>query len=215
MADGFVRGPSPGSNAGAINFTTTRDSSPVTMTSIDDVPVEVVARIVEMCGDPSSASETCRLMRLATSMATSFETVEMRRPWLGKGSDVIEKTKNLKIDASSEDDSNSLVEWMRTRPNRGFRGVESVTAVLHSTSFRPITTMHAFARAFPSVKRLSLSASEGFEIPHELVFPAKGLENLESFEAVLPRSSECWLEVFAGYPRPPKLRCVCVRVKDS
>jgi hypothetical protein len=151
---------------------------------------------------------------MATDMAKEFGDIKVRRPWLGKCATIIEKSKKLDIEVGEEEDSYQFVEWMRTRPNGGFLGVEDVNVMLHPTSFRPITTMNGFARAFPNVRRIIIESSGDFEIPHELVFPAKGLDNLEHFEAILPETSECWLEVFAGYPRPSKLRHVCVRAKD-
>jgi hypothetical protein len=180
------------------------------MASIGDLPLDVATKIVEMSERPAEVASTCRFLRDAAKNATTFKHLEFRAPWLGNGTDALSKTRTATIDVPTEDDSNALVEWMRTRPRRGFDNVESVRATMHSTSFRAISTLLAFSRAFPRLRRLTLESSGGFDLPRELVFPARGFECLETFDAVLPHDSECWLEIFAGYPRPPKLRAVCV-----
>lgn len=178
---------------------------------ITDVPVEVLARIVGMSDSPAEASSACRALRDACKLASGFGTIRARRPWAGDGPSVISRARTVTVMADDEISSMDFVEWMRTRPQRGFDGVEEVRATMHPDGFRPITTLSGFARAFPKAKRIKLESSASFEAPKELVFPSIGLENLEELEVVVAENSNAWIEIFAGFPRPAKLRSVHVR----
>lgn len=181
------------------------------MATILDLPLDVAAIVVELSCNPAGVSSTCRFLREATKAARKFERIEVRRPWLGKAVDHISKTERVKISVPDEDDSNAFVEWSRTRPNRGFSNVGALDIVMAETSFRPMSTLAGITRAFPRLETVRLESSEPFVMPRELVFPAKGFENLVKFEVRLHADTEAWLEIFAGFPQPPKLRSIRVR----